>query len=79
MHYVYIIQSISHPHRFYTGATKDLKRRLSEHNRHDGEYSSRYKPWMIKTYLAFQSKEQAIAFEKYLKTPSGRSFAKKRL
>ncbi|NQT62065.1 MAG: GIY-YIG nuclease family protein [Candidatus Marinimicrobia bacterium] len=79
MHYVYIIQSISHPDRFYTGVTGDLKRRLSEHNRHEDEYSSRYKPWTIKTYLAFQSKEQAIAFEKYLKTPSGRAFAKKRL
>ncbi len=79
MHYVYILQSISHPDRFYTGATKDINRRLAEHNRHGSEYSSRYKPWVLKTYVAFSSKVQAILFEKYLKTPSGRAFAKKRL
>ncbi len=79
MYYVYILQSISHPSRFYTGRTSDLKRRLAEHNRHKTEFSSRYKPWSLKTYIAFQSKEQAISFEKYLKSPSGRAFAKKRL
>jgi putative endonuclease len=30
-------------------------------------------------YVAFSNKQQAIAFEKYLKTASGRAFAKKRL
>jgi len=62
MHYVYILQSTSHPDRFYTGATKDINRRLAEHNRHAEEYSSRYKPWELKTYVAFNSKVQAIFF-----------------
>ena len=79
MNYVYILQSFSHPDRFYTGRTNDLKRRLSEHNRHKNEFSSRFKPWKLKTYIAFGDKDQAIAFEKYLKTPSGRAFAKKRV
>ncbi|MBT3630261.1 MAG: GIY-YIG nuclease family protein [Candidatus Marinimicrobia bacterium] len=79
MHYVYILQSVSHPERFYTGRTSDVNRRLAEHNRHKNEFTSRYKPWILKTYIAFTSKDQAIAFEKYLKSPSGRAFAKKRL
>ncbi len=79
MYYVYILQSLSHPDRFYTGRTNDVNRRLTEHNRHKNEFSSRYKPWHLKTYIAFRSKEQAISFERYLKTPSGRAFAKKRL
>jgi hypothetical protein len=29
--------------------------------------------------VAFSNEAQAIAFEKYLKSPSGRAFAKKRL
>jgi hypothetical protein len=33
----------------------------------------------LKTYIAFSDEKQAIAFEKYLKTASGRAFAKKRL
>jgi len=79
MHYVYILQSISYPTKYYIGRTSDIKRRIAEHNRHKSEYSSRYKPWSLKTYVAFNSKEQAISFEQNLKTPSGRAFAKKRL
>jgi hypothetical protein len=32
-----------------------------------------------KTYIAFSDEKQAFAFEKYLKSASGRAFAKKRL
>jgi len=31
------------------------------------------------TYVAFSDEKQAFAMEKYLKSPSGRAFAKKRL
>ena len=79
MHYVYILQSITYPTKYYTGRTSDIKRRIAEHNRHKSEYSSRWKPWSLKSYVAFNSKEQVISFEQYLKTPSGRAFAKKRL
>ena len=37
------------------------------------------RPWRLKTYIAFSDEAQAIAFEKYLKSGSGRAFAKKRL
>jgi hypothetical protein len=36
-------------------------------------------PWEIKTAVAFANREKAIEFEQYLKTRSGRMFAKKRL
>ena len=36
-------------------------------------------PWEIKTYIAFADEKQASAFERYLKSASGRAFAKKRL
>jgi len=42
-------------------------------------HTSKYGPWRIKTYIAFNNEKQAVAFEKYLKSPSGRAFAKKRL
>lgn len=79
MYYVYILESISSPGHFYTGRTINIHRRLQEHNRHKHEYTSRHKPWKLTTYVAFGSEEQAVKFEKYLKTPSGRAFAKKRL
>jgi putative endonuclease len=33
----------------------------------------------MKTYVCFSNDAQAAAFEKYLKSASGRAFAKKRL
>jgi putative endonuclease len=36
-------------------------------------------PWELKWYCAFPDKYKALAFEAYLKSHSGRAFAKKRL
>lgn len=79
MRYVYILQSVGDPDRFYVGVTSDLRERLKRHNASDVTHSSKYVPWRIKTYLAFSDEAQAFAFEAYLKSASGRAFAKKRL
>jgi putative endonuclease len=79
MKYVYILQSLAFPDRYYTGITDDLRARLVKHNAGEVSHTSKYKPWRIKTYMAFSDERQAYAFEKYLKSPSGRAFAKKRL
>ncbi len=42
-------------------------------------HTSKFRPWRLKTYIAFNDVKQAFAFEKYLKSGSGRAFAKKRL
>ncbi|MGN6147185.1 MAG: GIY-YIG nuclease family protein [Rhizomicrobium sp.] len=79
MMYVYILQSVEYPIRHYTGVTGDLRSRLRKHNAGEVPHTSKYLPWQIKNYIAFADKERAFAFEKYLKSPSGRAFAKKRL
>jgi len=79
MTYVYILQSLVDPERHYAGVTADLRSRLRKHNAGEVLHTSKYAPWTIKTYLAFQEKKRALAFEKYLKSGSGRAFAKKRL
>jgi putative endonuclease len=79
MKYVYILQSLEHPERYYTGVTNDLTSRLQKHNAGAVSHTSKYAPWAIKTFIAFSDEKQAFAFEKYLKSPSGRAFAKKRL
>jgi predicted GIY-YIG superfamily endonuclease len=79
LHYVYILESLAEANRFYVGLTSDLRARLQKHNRGDVTHTSKHLPWRIKTYVAFSSREQAAAFERYLKTASGRAFAKKRL
>jgi len=76
--YVYILQSVQRPERFYAGFTGDLKRRLGEHNAGEDTHTSKFRPWQIKTAVAFADRQRAVEFEKYLKTASGRAFAKKR-
>jgi predicted GIY-YIG superfamily endonuclease len=78
-YYVYIIQSESVPERYYTGFAEDLESRLNAHNQGKCVHASKFIPWRMKTAIAFANREKAISFEKYLKTPSGRAFAKKRL
>lgn len=79
MTYVYILRSLEHLERYYVGITGDLRARLRKHNAREVSHTSKYAPWEIKTYVAFSDEKRAFAFEKYLKSPSGRAFAKKRL
>ena len=59
------------------GFTTDLNKRLVKHNNGEVIFTSKFKPWKIKNAFAFTEKEKALAFEKYLKSHSGRAFAKK--
>ena len=79
MKYVYILQSLTDSEHFYTGITDDLKARLSAHNSGAVTHTTKYRPWRIKSYIAFTDGARASAFEKYLKSRSGRAFAKARL
>ena len=78
-YYVYIIQSLSDPDSFYTGFTENLDQRLQDHNSGKNVHTSQNRPWRVKTTLAFTERQKALDFERYLKTASGRAFAKKRL
>jgi predicted GIY-YIG superfamily endonuclease len=77
--YVYILQNLAEPNAFYVGQTEDLAARIAKHNAGEVPHTSKQRPWRIKTAIAFTDQERALAFEKYLKTASGRAFAKKRL
>ena len=79
MHYVYLISSASAPEKRYVGYTDDLKQRLADHNEGKNLSTASHRPWRLRTYLAFSDKDQALAFERYLKSGSGHAFAKKRL
>jgi putative endonuclease len=77
--YVYILQSESEAGHFYVGLTEDLHARLKKHNAGEVPHTAKLCPWRIKTAIAFTNRERASKFERYLKTASGRAFAKKRL
>jgi predicted GIY-YIG superfamily endonuclease len=77
MTYVYILQSAAFTDKFYVGVTQDLKLRLQSHNTGAVAHTAKFRPWVIKNYFAFHDHEKACAFERYLKSGSGRAFAKR--
>jgi len=79
VYYVHLIESISAQGERYLGMTTDLKERLQEHNAGKSSHTSKFKPWKLTTYIAFNDRAKAEAFERYLKSGSGHAFARKRL
>jgi putative endonuclease len=79
MWYVYILRSVNFPDQEYTGATADLKQRLSDHNAGKSSHTAKFAPWELRCYVALPDKYRALELEGYLKSHSGRAFAKKRL
>jgi predicted GIY-YIG superfamily endonuclease len=76
-YYVYVLTSLRNPDRHYTGCTADLGARLRSHNAGNCPHTSKFAPWRVETATAFRSKQKALAFERYLKSHSGRAFASK--
>ncbi len=77
LYYVYILNSISSPDRFYVGYTESIENRLDTHNSGGSVHTAKDKPWNMVMYSAFPNKETALNFEKYLKSHSGRAFSVK--
>ena len=77
MFYAYILQSTTHPAQLYRGHTTDLKNRLAEHHTGKCLHTSKYAPWRIKFFAAFETLELAQHFERYLKSGSGHAFSKR--
>jgi len=77
--YVYILESLSVVGGYYVGLADDIGNRLVKHNEGGVTHTARLRPWRLKTAVAFRDRDKAAAFEKYLKSPSGRAFAKKRV
>ena len=79
MWYVYILKSQTSPDQEYTGATANLRQRFADHNAGKSRHTAKYRPWTLACYIALPDKYKALELEKYLKSHSGRAFAKKRL
>jgi predicted GIY-YIG superfamily endonuclease len=77
MFYTYVIESLRHPGQIYIGHTVDLRQRIADHNAGKCPHTSKFRPWKIKLYVAFETIEQAQHFEQYLKSGSGHAFAKR--
>ena len=79
MHSVYLLRSLSSPDETYVGRTSDLRRRLSEHDSGDSPHTAKFRPWRCEAVVLFRDRLRAEAFEAYLKSCSGRAFARRHL
>lgn len=77
MWYVYILKCKTG--KPYIGCTSDLRGRLKKHQAGYVYYTKSKLPVELIFYCAFIDKYKAFFFEKYLKSGSGRAFAKRRL
>lgn len=75
--FVYVLRSIPHPTRYYSGLTSNVERRLSVHNSGGSQYTAQLRPWELVVSIEFSNEASAVAFEGYLKSGSGRAFAKR--
>lgn len=75
--YVYLLNSTTNPSRHYTGMTRNLQNRLRDHNAGKVATTAKSGPWYIDTAVAFRNSDRAVAFERYLKSHSGRAFTSK--
>jgi putative endonuclease len=74
---VYLIESLADPGRPYIGLTGDVPTRLAAHNAGRSPHTAKHKPWRLVVTIAFTDERTAVRFEQYLKSGSGRAFAKK--
>jgi predicted GIY-YIG superfamily endonuclease len=75
--FVYILRSDSNPDRHYVGVTSDFEVRLDWHNAGASGITRYNAPWSPLVVIEFPNEDTAVRFEKYLKSGSGRAFAKR--
>ena len=77
MYYTYILRNAV-TNRYYVGSTHDLKNRIKQHQAGQVKSTKSNLNYKLEWYCGFPTLQQAISFEKYLKTGSGIAFMKKR-
>jgi len=77
MYYIYILHSPS-ADRFYIGFTSVLEGRVDAHNhpRNKG-WTKRYQPWELVYSEQFESKKEAMAREKQIKSFKNKNYIRK--
>ena len=75
--FVYMLRSEHDPARHYVGRTSNVDERLRWHNEGPSGQTRHLRPWRILVVIEFPDGSAASLFERYLKSGSGRAFAKR--
>ena len=77
-YYVYVLQS-DYDKDFYVGYTKDLIKRIAEHNAGKVRSTKDRRPMRLVYWEGSLSQKDALKREKYLKTAWGKRYLKNRM
>jgi len=75
-YFVYLLAS-ERADLHYVGITDDVARRLDVHNSGGSLFTAPHRPWRLVVLVEFPTEQRARQFERYLKSGSGRAFAKR--
>jgi putative endonuclease len=78
MYYVYVLQS-QKDKKFYTGFTRDLEKRINEHNSGVSMATKQRMPLNLVYYEFCLNHKDAMKRERYLKTTWGKRYIKNRI
>ena len=78
MFYTYVLRSLKDNH-LYIGYTSDIQRRLSEHNSGLTKSTKSRIPFELLFYEEFESRGDAMLWEKFLKTGIGKDYINSKL
>ena len=74
---MYVLRSERDPARHYVGVTCYVDERVAWHNSELAGHTIHCQPWRVVVSLEFPDEQTAVRFEQYLKSGSGRAFAKR--
>jgi putative endonuclease len=75
--FVCVLKSADPKPHFYVGRTSNVRARLADHNAGRCPHTARYRPWQLHVTIELPDEQRAVNFKRYLKSGSGRAFAKR--
>ncbi len=57
--------------RYYIGSTRDIEKRINEHNRRKRSWTNRFRPWKLTYAEEFSTRSDAVKRERELKSKTG--------
>ena len=75
--FVYVLKNAETNPQFYVGLTSDVLARVGDHNSGRCPHTAARRPWRLHVAVEFADELTAVRFERYLKSGSGRAFAKR--
>jgi putative endonuclease len=74
---VYILRSEFDRTRHYIGTTNNVRECLEWHNHSLAGHTASLRPWSLVVAIEFRTEKEAVRFETYLKSGSGRVFTRR--